>query len=177
MLKLIFVNYYFSSSIYHLVKKCYTGEKYKMTFISSQKLVVLCLIVNLLLSGCGFSSTTKKDMDQAQAISHQQNSIAAGHYEEYTPEKLEALMGSEKFALFFHANWCPTCRALEKKLKENLKKLNSRTVLEVNYDTETDLKKKYGITVQSMVVFVNSDGSVFQTVLNPDLELFEKFFH
>lgn len=144
----------------------------------SKKISILtATILALILNGCSFSGTTKDDMAQAQEISHQQNSIAVGHYEQYTPEKLATLLGSEKFALFFHANWCPTCRALEKKLKENLNQLNSRTVLEVDYDTETDLKKKYEITVQSMVVFINADGSVFQTVLNPDLELFEKFFY
>ena len=142
-----------------------------------QKITFLAIVFALTLSGCGFADTTKEDMAQAQAISHELNSIATGHYEAFSSEKFDSLIGSEKFALFFHANWCPTCRALEKNLKENLDKLNSRTVLEVNYDTETELKKQYGITVQSMVVFVNSDGSVFDTVLNPDLELFEKFFH
>lgn len=147
--------------------------------ITQKVLSLLSLtILTLALSGCGFLGTSQKDMNQTQAdMESEPASIGTGHYEEYTPEKLETLMGSEKFALFFHANWCPTCRALEKNLKENLNKLNSRTVLEVDYDTEVELKKQYGITVQSMVVFVNTDGSVFQTVLNPDLELFEKFFY
>ncbi len=104
-------------------------------------------------------------------------SLTSGSYEEYSPERFKELLGSEKFILFFHADWCPTCRALEKEIKESLEKLNSRTVLEVNYDTETDLKKKYGITVQSTLVFIDSDGEVFEKRVNPDLELIEKFFY
>lgn len=143
-----------------------------LIFKKSTYVLILCLF----LGGCGFSGTTEKDMVVVEKSS-EAATLATGHYEEYGPERYKTLLGSEKFILFFHADWCPTCRALEKEIKENLDKLNSRTVLEVNYDTEKELKKEYGITVQSTVVFINQDGTVFEKLVNPEFELVEKFFY
>ncbi len=55
--------------------------------------------------------------------------------------------------LHFHADWCPTCRAQQKSL-DTLKaepKLDV-TVLTVNYDTETELKKQFKVRGQSTFI-------------------------
>jgi thioredoxin 1 len=72
----------------------------------------------------------------------------------YTPAALaQAQQSGEAYALHFHADWCPVCRAQSKALNE-LKadpKLNV-TVLVVNYDTEKSLRKQYGVHTQSTII-------------------------
>lgn len=80
-------------------------------------------------------------------------------YEAYAPEKL-AYAKTGKVVLFFRASWCPTCHALDADLKESLKDLpKDLTILDVNYDTETALKQKYGVTSQHTLVQVDAAGN------------------
>lgn len=82
----------------------------------------------------------------------------AGTYETYDPSKL-AMAKDGKVVLFFRASWCPTCRALDADVRKNLSGIPSGvTILDVNYDTEKDLKTKYGITTQHTLVQVDVDG-------------------
>lgn len=85
--------------------------------------------------------------------------IQKGSYEAYSPEKL-SLAKNGKVVLFFKADWCPTCRALDANIKENITLIpEGVTILEVNYDTSTALKQKYGVTSQHTLVQVAADGS------------------
>ena len=84
----------------------------------------------------------------------------AGTYEAYDPSKL-ALAENGKVVLFFNASWCPYCRALDKSLKENPNSIpQNLTILNVNYDNSTELKKKYGVTSQHTLVQVDSSGNL-----------------
>jgi len=81
-----------------------------------------------------------------------------GSYETYSPEKL-ARAEKGKVVIFFKATWCPTCRALDSDIKKNLTNIpDGVSILELNYDTETELRKKYGVTVQHTLVQVNAGG-------------------
>jgi len=91
-----------------------------------------------------------------------ETSLAAGTYEVYTSEKVST-SGDNNVVLFFKADWCPSCRALDSDIKSNLSEIPSDVIiLEVNYDTETELKKKYGVTTQHTLVQVNSNGDLVQ---------------
>lgn len=59
----------------------------------------------------------------------------------------------EPVALHFHADWCPTCRAQAKSL-DALKADSSfkLTVLSVDYDKETTLKKQLNVRSQSTLI-------------------------
>lgn len=74
--------------------------------------------------------------------------------------KLQA--AGEPVALHFHADWCPTCRAQDKSL-EALKADPSLalTVLSVDYDKETELKKQ--LNVRSQSTFIVYRGKVEKT--------------
>lgn len=83
--------------------------------------------------------------------------------EPYSAEALAKLQAATKpVALHFHADWCPTCRAQDKTL-EALKADTSLnvTVLTVNYDKESDLKKQLHIQTQS--TFIVYRGTVEKT--------------
>lgn len=85
-----------------------------------------------------------------------------GSYEPYAAEKL-AKAHEGDVVLFFRASWCPTCRALDADIRANADTIpGGLTILDVNYDTETALKQKYGVTSQHTLVQVSSDGSLIK---------------
>lgn len=70
----------------------------------------------------------------------------------------EAMYGD--VVLFFHADWCPTCQGTEKDLTENAAAIPAGlTIVKVDYDTETDLRQKYGVTTQHTFVHVDETGT------------------
>lgn len=94
-----------------------------------------------------------KMMDEGETM------MKAGSYEAYAPEKL-ALASNGKVVLFFRASWCPTCRGLDADIRSNLGKIPENvTILDVNYDTATALKQKYGVTYQHTLVQVDASGN------------------
>ena len=58
---------------------------------------------------------------------------------------------------FFHAPWCPDCRATEEAIDEDGIPVGL-TVVKVDFDTETDLRREYGVTQQHTFVQVGPDG-------------------
>ena len=89
--------------------------------------------------------------------------MKAGSYEAYSSEKIAMSSSTHNVVLFFHASWCPTCIAVDKDIKANLNAIpTSLTILDVNYDKSTDLKKKYGVTYQHTFVQVDAQGNLIK---------------
>ena len=87
----------------------------------------------------------------------------AGSYESYEASKITMATATHKVVLFFRASWCPTCIALDKDIKANLKAIpESLTILDVKYDNSTELKKKYGVTYQHTFVQVDAQGNLLK---------------
>ena len=87
-------------------------------------------------------------------------STVAGAYVEYSDGAIQATPGPK--ALFFHASWCPQCRALDEDLKARGAP-DGLTVFKVDYDGRTDLRQKYGVTLQTTVVFVDDAGELISS--------------
>jgi thioredoxin 1 len=84
--------------------------------------------------------------------------VAAGAY--LTKAEYQSQMAQRagtKVVYFFHAPWCPTCRATEKAIEEDGIPAGL-TLVKVDFDSETDLRKTYGITQQHTFVQVDPDG-------------------
>jgi thioredoxin 1 len=97
-------------------------------------------------------SMMKKDEEAAM--------MNKGSYEAYSASKI-VLAEKGDVVLFFKASWCPTCRALDADIKANTTSIkDGLTILEVNYDVETSLKQKYGVTSQHTLVQVDKDGNL-----------------
>lgn len=80
-------------------------------------------------------------------------------YGDYDAEMAEKFSG-KKYALFFHANWCPSCVKLDKEITKHLESLSESTVLfKVDYDTQKDLGEMYGVKSQHTAVLISADGS------------------
>lgn len=88
--------------------------------------------------------------------------VVKGTYEVYASEKIAKATNSD-VVLFFHASWCPTCRALERDIQANLDDIpENLVILKTDYDTERELKKKYSVTIQHTFVQVDANGKLIK---------------
>ncbi|MBP9773274.1 MAG: thioredoxin family protein [Candidatus Peribacteraceae bacterium] len=70
--------------------------------------------------------------------------------------------------LFFKANWCPSCKAADKYLTQLYGSQDvPQTVYKVDYDTQKELKQRYGIVYQHTFVFIDGTGKALKTILGP----------
>ncbi|MGB4762401.1 MAG: thioredoxin family protein [Candidatus Saccharimonas sp.] len=79
-----------------------------------------------------------------------------GSYVPYDEAKLAVTEGD--ILLFFHASWCPQCRAIEKSIyNEGIP--NNVTIYKIDYDTNQALRQRYGVTLQTTFVKVDAKGN------------------
>lgn len=91
----------------------------------------------------------------AEAVS----SSAKTGYIPYSTESISANADGTNI-IFFHAPWCPTCKAGEADINTNLSSIPAKfNILKTDFDTSTALKQKYGVTSQSTFVKVDKDGN------------------
>lgn len=83
-----------------------------------------------------------------------------GQYRDYDETILPTLK-DKKILLFFHADWCPTCRNFDKQIAE-MTLPQDVIILKVDYDTATELKKKYSILSQSTWVQIDTTGKMYK---------------
>jgi thioredoxin 1 len=88
--------------------------------------------------------------------------VSGGTYEAYASEKLSRAATGDVI-LFFHASWCPSCRGLNASIEQGLSDIPAGvTILKTDYDKETELKKKYGVTYQHTMVQVDEAGNLIK---------------
>jgi thiol-disulfide isomerase/thioredoxin len=89
------------------------------------------------------------------------SSQASGSYVTYADFNANKSNYSDgKIVYFFNAKWCPTCQALTKDISANSAQIPSgTTIVSVDYDQYTDLKKQYGVTIQHTLVRVDGNGN------------------
>lgn len=85
-----------------------------------------------------------------------------GVYETYSAENIAAATkNGGKAVLFFHATWCPFCKAADADFKARASMIPTGvTILKVDYDTQTELKTKYGVTYQHTFVQIDATGKM-----------------
>lgn len=79
----------------------------------------------------------------------------------------DALAAGRNVILFFHAPWCPTCKAADADFLKETAPANT-VVFKTDYDSNTDLRKKYGVTYQHTFVSLNADGSLKKKMSGAD---------
>jgi len=71
----------------------------------------------------------------------------------------ESLIGSnDTTVLFFHASWCPSCRAADSSISAS--GVDEILLLKTDYDSNTDLRRKYWVTTQHTFVQVDAQGEL-----------------
>lgn len=82
----------------------------------------------------------------------------AGTFSEYDA----SLVGTtDNTVVFFHADWCASCKALEAGIsKETIPE--GLTILKADFDTDLELRKRYGVVSQHTLVTVDGDGNLLK---------------
>ncbi|MCW1930257.1 MAG: thioredoxin family protein [Candidatus Kerfeldbacteria bacterium] len=142
-------------------------------------LFILCAVM-FMGASCQMTTTTESVVNidtntvQAQQLVHTDATLTntdeemqdaapqllSGQYIEYSADRFTAAAESGKVVLFFHAPWCPTCAALDRDINAHLDAIPAGvTILKTDYETYTELKKKYGVTYQHTLVQVDASGT------------------
>ena len=80
-------------------------------------------------------------------------------YVEWTDPSDFARYANHERWLYFHANWCPKCIALNRDIESNADQIPEDLVIfKVDFDREEDLKQNYGVRFQTTVLRVDSQG-------------------
>lgn len=120
------------------------------------------------------SNSAEKAQTETPAPTEQsataQPAAQPGRYVDYTDNIIANTPGTK--VLFFHASWCPQCRALDASIKAG-KIPDGVTIIKVDYDTHEKLRQKYGVTVQTTLVRVDDNGNLVKKFIaysTPNLE-------
>ena len=91
----------------------------------------------------------------------------AGEVKPYDQAVFDALAGEGKpVVLAVHADWCPTCRA-QKPIQESLMKqpkYQDVTLMVIDFDKQSDLLKKYKVSMQSTMIGFKGGKEVGRSV-------------
>lgn len=103
-------------------------------------------------------NSANSDVKQTDLVVEADNNMG---YVEYSQENLAKSEGTSR-VVFFHANWCSTCNYFEGQIESDGVP-EGVTILKVDYDKDTDVKKLYGVSVQSTFVLLDDNGDVKET--------------
>lgn len=127
--------------------------------MGNQKVLLLVLAV-LGVGVIGFFtlSGSKQPPSQTQPTVTEKSEYSK-RFIAYSDENLKKASEDGRSVIFFHAGWCPSCKAAEADLKANFDKVPTDvTILKTDYDTSSQLKRTYGITGQDTFVQVDKEG-------------------
>jgi thioredoxin-like negative regulator of GroEL len=105
-----------------------------------------CFSASAPIAAQGAAMPSPGAMLMAQAMSND--------FRPFTPEAFKAAQDAGQLSLvFFHAPWCPVCRAQEPKLVRGLNGMSTSVVaLKVDYDSNQMLRTQMKVTRQSTVI-------------------------
>lgn len=132
-----------------------------------KRVIIGIITVVLVVFGLGYYRKVQTqnqvfDRTAANAIAKTNRKVSeiAPHYVTYSQATLAKAQGQGRTVLFFHAPWCPTCRALDTELQKKSQTLPADvTILQVDYDTEKALKQHYNVVTQHTLVQIDANGN------------------
>ncbi len=106
----------------------------------------------------------KKDGEAMEGeVMEEKQASSAGTYEAYSASKVSSAPANATTVVFFHASWCPSCRSLDANINASASTIPAGyTILKADYDAETELRKKYGVTTQHTLVQIDSEGNLIK---------------
>ena len=140
--------------------------------------IVLVLLAVAIVGVSGYVILSSEDEQPQSAVTspspspspQSTQSTGAGQYLDYSSDVIAQTAGTK--ILFFHAPWCPQCRALEADIKA--KGVPSGvSIIKVDYDSNQQLRQKYGVTIQTTLVKVDDQGNLVEKYVaydEPNLE-------
>lgn len=128
-------------------------------------------MVYLLLKNKAGPSENTTDTAKVQVNpSSGQVKTSKGRYVDYTEDSFASTRGTK--LLFFHASWCPQCRALDESIRAS-ELPSDLTIFKVDYDSNQTLRAKYGVTLQTTVVKTGEKGDKLDSYVAYDEPTFQ----
>lgn len=141
-----------------------------MDFMTTSRRFALALAAGALLAGCSAEAPVATDQpaDPSSTVASSapasspsparggSSSVVPGAYVTWAEYDADpAAYRGSTVVLFFHASWCPDCQATEASLDaEGVPE--GLTVVKVDFDAATELRQRYGVTVQHTFVQLGS---------------------
>lgn len=124
------------------------------------KTIAILVVFLIVIVGGVFLVQPKNKNDTIDTKPIQDSSLeVATNYVKYSEDNLAKAKINGRPVLYFWASWCPTCKMLDEELRGRGSELPSNvTILQVNYDTEKELKQKYQIVQQHTLVQIDNEG-------------------
>lgn len=140
----------------------------KFKSLSIAKIIAVGLSSFLLLSCSAPESVDQNQSVEAEtgesmpAVESAEAEAAAGNYIMYESYEAAASQYAESnVVLFFNAAWCSTCKIARDNFEASLDEIPSDlTVVVVDFDDSSELRKKYGVTLQHTFVQIDSMGEM-----------------
>ena len=102
-------------------------------------------------AGVAPKEVVQSDVESAPQADEEE-SVQVGVYRQYDSQVLANTDGTR--ILFFHASWCPQCRALESSIQAGTIPAGV-TIFKVDYDSHQELRQRYGVTLQTTLVLLD----------------------
>ena len=142
--------------------------------IGAARSMCFAILLTLTASACTSSSNSSDatgsdeqvsepaaESDAASSTASEAASTGGGAYitlAEYQASKDS--YAASKVVLFFNATWCSTCKKARNNLEADLTAIPADlAIVLVDFDSETELKRQYGITVQHTFVQIDATGN------------------
>jgi len=140
-------------------------QRLLLSFITASFAILLLVVIRSIQSNQ--NGSTEAPIENQNTVTPVVNSAvtktapiaSAAQYEVYSAEAVTAALATNRrVVLYFHANWCPICKVLDPSITADITSFPTDvTILKVDYDKETALKKTYGVTYQHTFVQIDSD--------------------
>jgi thiol-disulfide isomerase/thioredoxin len=111
------------------------------------------------------TQTSRPPTAQPETESETEVAPTPGVYVDYTESAIANAEGTA--LLFFHAPWCPQCRAVEADIL-SMGVPAGITIIKVDYDSNQGLRQQYGVTLQTTFVEVDASGAGLQSFVAYD---------
>lgn len=138
------------------------------------RFIPIAIIATVVLTACGHEGPPKKSdaaakpKPVAEAKKTKSKSVvpkaSAAEYKDFSGG---VIGNGEESALFFYATWCGSCKKEDKNLKSWYPSQNMIPVYKVDYDSNLELRKKYGVTYQHTFVKIDGRGNVIKVISGP----------
>ncbi|MDP7247864.1 MAG: thioredoxin family protein [Candidatus Peribacteraceae bacterium] len=146
------------------------------------RFIPIAIIAAITLSACGHTTPQKrsdaeaKPRPVAQAQEAQPTrAVPKASAAEYKDFSGGVIGNGEESVLFFHATWCSTCVKEDKNLRSWYPSQDMLPLYKIDYDSNTDLRKKYGVNMQHTFVKIDKKGNVVKVLPGPTPDALKSF--
>jgi thiol-disulfide isomerase/thioredoxin len=131
-----------------------------MTKSMLARLAIPMAVLALALSACSSSIASAPSSSQTAVVASAEMAASGAYITLADYEGSKDMYDAGTVVLFFHATWCPTCKATEENLNADPASIpEGLAIVKVDFDNSDDLRQQYGVTTQHTFVQVDADGN------------------